>query len=238
MSNNKVDKAIKRKKSMLISSIGWGVMAAALGFLLTLILSCIAAYKTSYVDALSYLATSYFNLILEIANRNPGFAHFILHSQTLAEAQIFQGLNDGQAFILGHFSKLQNISAPSGKISNLIDDATYHLYGFLYLAKWSLKLDIIKFISVFCSLMVFIFAGFLGLLDGLLTRYIRTAEGGRESTYVYHHLADALFKIPFCLVVAYIALPFPLNPLIVVVILAVTTFMFCRVSGANLKKFI
>jgi len=179
MSNNKVDKAIKRKKSMLISSIGWGVMAAALGFLLTLILSCIAAYKTSYVDALSYLATSYFNLILEIANRNPGFAHFILHSQTLAEAQIFQGLNDGQAFILGHFSKLQNISAPSGKISNLIDDATYHLYGFLYLAKWSLKLDIIKFISVFCSLMVFIFAGFLGLLDGLLTRYIRTAEGGR-----------------------------------------------------------
>jgi hypothetical protein len=45
MSANKVDKAIKRKKSMLIKSIGWTIASAALGFLLTLTLSCIAAYK-------------------------------------------------------------------------------------------------------------------------------------------------------------------------------------------------
>lgn len=201
---NKVEKSIKRKQNMVIKSIRWIVMGMIIGFLLTLVISCVEAYKVGLMNTLNTLMTHYFNLILEITHRNPRLANWILE---------FFG---------------------QGSISNLND-----INGFLSLAAWSFKLDVVKFISVFCSFSVFIFAGFLGLLDGLLTRYIRTAEGGRESTYIYHHLADALFKIPFCLVVAYLALPFPLkNPLILVVILAMISFLFCRLSASNLKKFI
>lgn len=236
--SNKVEKAVKKKKNMLVKSIRWTLGGMIVGFLLTLTVSGIEAYKTGLLNALTNLVTDYFNLILNIADRNPGFADFILRSQALAEGQVYQSLSDTNSFIQTHFTGLANHPITDRSLSAALANVKYHAYGIAYLIEWSFKLDVVKFISVFCSVFVFIFAGFLGLIDGLLNRYIRTAEGGRESTYVYHHLAEALFKIPFCLVVAYLALPFPLNPMIVVVILTLTTFLFCRISAANLKKFI
>lgn len=238
MTKNKVNQTIKRKKNMVIHAIACLIFGIIMGFLLTLIVSIFKSYKSGLLSALSDLLTAYSDLVLEIAGRSPSLAGFILDKQALIEAEASNSLISSGNFVAAHFPKLASAPAPSQQISLVLAKIKYYLAGLFYLIQWSFKVDLLKFISVFCSSMVFVFAALLGFLDGLLARYIRTAEGGRESTYVYHHLADAIFKTPFYLIVVYLALPLPLSPLLIVAMITLLTFMFCRLSAANLKKFI
>lgn len=236
--SNKVNKAVKRKKNMVLKAIGCVLSGIAVGFFLTLIVSIVKAYKSGLLSALSDLLTAYADLVLEIAGRSPNLAGFILDKQALIEAEASNSLISSGSFIAAHFPKLMNTPAPSAQIGFALAKIKYYFTGLFYLTEWSFKVDLLRFISVFCSIMVFVFAAILGFLDGLLTRYIRTAEGGRESTYIYHHLADSTFKLPFFLIIAYIALPLPISPLLVVAVITLLIFMFCRISAANLKKFL
>lgn len=216
----------KKRGNRIIQTVKWGMSGLVFGFLITFGISLFEAIRTGLLNVLADLVGECGSLMIEIASRNPAVANLIWQDQSLAQANLAQDFGSAIAFWNNH-----------DPVNAALAQLKYFLLGVFYLAEWSLKVDLLKFISVLCSFMVFVFAGVLGGLDGLLSRYIRTAEGGRESTYGYHFLADSVFKIPFLLVLVYLALPFSISPLLIVCALSLLIFMFSRISTSHLKKF-
>ena len=103
---------------------------------------------------------------------------------------------------------------------------------------WTFKVVIAKFLSVFASFWVFIFAALMGAMDGLLARYIRTNEGGRESTFIFHRVSDKVIKVPITIVFLYLSSPLTINPEVIVLIMSLLFFVFFYIATANLKKFL
>ena len=215
----KAQRDIKRNKSMLIKSTIWIMGGFIIGFISTLGVSMYYAWRLGFADALGELFIVHMNFMAGMEVRSPHAANLLSWLESYIP-QLSMNFSGGYAF------------------TSIWNELQYAGYGVLALAEWSLKVDLVKFASVLCSALIFVLAGILGIMDGLYGRYIRTAEGGRESTYVYHHLSDWFFRVPFCLGLAYMAFPFPINPLIVVIFLALLIFVFCRVSASTLKKFI
>lgn len=102
----------------------------------------------------------------------------------------------------------------------------------------TLALMAAKLLSVSISLLVLVFAALIGAMDGLLKRYIRTQEGGRESTFVFHRISDVLITAPVLLLVIYLALPIYLPPQAVVMAMSGLVFLFFTIATTNLKKFL
>lgn len=100
------------------------------------------------------------------------------------------------------------------------------------------KVTVAKFIGIFSSFFVFLFASIIGAMDGLLARYIRTCEGGRESTFLYHKVSDKVLQIPVAILFLYLTSPFLVNPEYVVIFISVVLFSFFRISTSNLKKYL
>lgn len=101
----------------------------------------------------------------------------------------------------------------------------------------TLNLTFLKFLSIGISVLVFAVAGLIGAMDGLLVRYVRTAEAGRESTFLFHRVAGVMLKAPIKITMLYLAFPFFINPEIVVLFISFLFFVFTRLYTANLKKF-
>lgn len=95
-----------------------------------------------------------------------------------------------------------------------------------------------KLVAVFASIFVFMAFIALGTLDGLLSRYIRTSEGGRESTLMFHKMSDKLIKISCTIIFLYLICPIFINPEWIVVLLSVLLLVYCRISTSNLKKYL
>ena len=102
----------------------------------------------------------------------------------------------------------------------------------------TLEVLILKFLSIFASAWIYVFFAFMGAIDGLLSRYIRTEEGGRESTFLFHKISSLMLKLPLGILFFYLALPFFIDPQVVVLVVGVLFFSFFQISSANLKKFI
>lgn len=100
------------------------------------------------------------------------------------------------------------------------------------------KLIVAKCASLLLSIGVFVFAILLGACDGLVARYIRTQEGGRESAFLFHRIADKAVRLPMLCVFLYLASPFFIPPTWVVIFISVLLFSLCRLTTANLKKFV
>ena len=123
-------------------------------------------------------------------------------------------------------------------VSYYLDNSQVFWHRLVSMLVLTAKVVIAKCISLFASVWVFVFAALIGALDGLVARYIRTSEGGRESTFIFHKVADGLLKIPVILLFLYLTSPFFINPEWVVVLMGVLFFAFFYTATANLKKFL
>ncbi len=102
----------------------------------------------------------------------------------------------------------------------------------------TIKIIFAKLASVFASTLVFIAFIILGTSDGLLSRYIRTSEGGRESTLMFHKVSDKLIQASHIIIYLYLICPIFISPEWIVVLLSVLLLMYCKVATSNLKKYL
>lgn len=102
----------------------------------------------------------------------------------------------------------------------------------------SFLLVMIKFIGIISSLLLFIFSGLLGALDGLNRRYVRTIEAGRESTYLYHNISALFKQVPMFVVLVYIVAPLTIPTTFIIALISVALFVYCNLFFTNLKKFL
>lgn len=132
--------------------------------------------------------------------------------------------------------------ANQGNHNNFMSDIIFSIpvlfqsiVAMLWASFWVL---VFKFISVFSAILIYVFAGLLGALDGLVMRYVRTAEGGRESTFIFHKMTDTILQIPIWLIFIYLLSPVLINPTWIIVLLSLSFFLVFNIATANLKKFL
>jgi len=96
---------------------------------------------------------------------------------------------------------------------------------------------VVRLALIFFSLPIFLFAGVVGAVDGLVERDLRRWGGGRESSNVFN-LAKKSIAPAFVLAgVVYISLPYSVNPVIVILPFAIALALAVRISFERLKKY-
>lgn len=103
----------------------------------------------------------------------------------------------------------------------------------LSLYEWALKLYLLMTKSI-----LLIMASLIGALEGLHLRYVRTQEGGRESTLLYHHAGEKLLIVPVVALMIYLGAPLSFSALWMSLCLCVFFFLYFKVRLSCLKKYI
>jgi len=96
---------------------------------------------------------------------------------------------------------------------------------------------VVRLALIFFSLPIFLFAGVVGAVDGLVERDLRRWGGGRESSNVFNLAKKSITPAFVLACVVYISLPYSLNPVIVILPFAILLGLAVRISFERLKKY-
>lgn len=222
---------IKRKQGLLAKLLS----AAMLGYILTLFGYLIMWQLTSYKNTRDKLNDEYNQYLTHIAK----YEKSVLSNMGLNNAKYRDIFNKLQ---LGVSCKIREMVAKLKSALNhqnikILDNTINITSSFLNIIYLTFKIIVVKLIALLASIALYICASMLGLLDGLVARYKRTMQAGRESTFVFHHVAKLILSLPVFLMFIYIISPIYINPLIINLAIAGFLFVGFRVYGANLKKY-
>jgi integrating conjugative element membrane protein (TIGR03747 family) len=84
----------------------------------------------------------------------------------------------------------------------------------------------------------FVLLMLVGMIDGLVQRYIRRWSGGRESAFVYHWAKKFILPLLVLPWVIYLAMPVSIHPNVIVLPFAVLLAVVVRVMTATFKKYL
>lgn len=123
-------------------------------------------------------------------------------------------------------------------VSNTFDEVKQGLLKGWVLCLLTLQGLWVKLLLLFSASLLFLFALSLGLLDGLVSRYVRTLEAGRESAFLFHRVGNLLLAAPTWVLLGYLLVPndFYINAFINA--LAVMLFYLSFSVSSNLKKYL
>lgn len=223
-----------KKRVSFVQSIS---IAITFGLLITILISMIELKMTSYKDITLKLDSSYKDLALVTILNNSILAQNLVDIQKYLTKGLDSGLEVLASF-LGNFKKQYDLPEVSREASSFIEIVSSGIYKFFVIFLLCLKLVVAKLINVFCGGLLYVFAALLGLVDGLVVRYVRTMQAGRESTFVFHHVSKILMHVPAIVLFIYICTPFALNIIAVNVAIAFVIFAGCRNYGSQLKKYL
>jgi integrating conjugative element membrane protein (TIGR03747 family) len=85
---------------------------------------------------------------------------------------------------------------------------------------------------------VFLLFGFVGLAEGLMRRDLRRWGGGRESSFLYHHSKKFLAPSIVAAWMLYLAMPFSVQPNLVVLPFAVLFAVGMALTTGTFKKYL
>lgn len=236
--------ATQKKSSRQIPSLfGILVMALILGFGIELVINAVQWHRSGFI---AFQQTHQARLRSErqaIERRSPQMGVWFAWLTTHVHQQWQQGHDraDRDITTVEHLPVLHHLDDIEGQV---IHHASLNKWSWSNLRQlvwlvWLTAVSVaLKTISVGCALFLFIFAAIIGLVDGLLARQIRTAEGGRESTFLFHRITSSLLQVPLWILVLYFALPITFQPLIAIVLLAVIFFSVCYLTTSQLKKYL
>lgn len=215
--------------------LGTTFSAVFWGWLIGFGINCFFWETEGYRQLLQELDAEYQQQMANIALRNTSFIH---HYSILAT-----WFDQGSHWLYQQLMQLKPYASfVTPYINHLMQmSLTQHVIAFVThlgeVAWGTLTVTWAKLVGVLSVIWVLLFAVIVGAMDGLLERYIRTMEGGRESAFMFHQLANGL-RYPFLLLFIYLAVPVLINPEITTVVMSVLFFVLIRGATANLKKFL
>ena len=95
-----------------------------------------------------------------------------------------------------------------------------------------------KFMVMVLSLPLLLIAALMGLVDGLVMRDIRKMGVGRESALLFHAVKKKLFPTILLFVFAFLVLPMPITPSVIILPLACCIGVLTAVSASRFKKYV
>ena len=132
--------------------------------------------------------------------------------------------------------------AVSGMAADGLDKAFYRYLAThrdtVEVAMMATRLWGAKLALVFTSAPLFLAAFAVAVVDGLVLRHIRTVNGGRESSTLYHRSKYLSVMLAGTTMMLILLLPINIYPSIVLPLLALCTGFFARVQWQYFKKYI
>lgn len=113
-----------------------------------------------------------------------------------------------------------------------------HIEPYALAAVYTVLTVFVRALVLCLTLPLFILAASIGLIDGLVRRDIRRFGAGRESGFVYHRARATILPLGVLPWVVYLALPFSIHPLLILLPFAILLGIAVNVTSATFKKYL
>ena len=113
-----------------------------------------------------------------------------------------------------------------------------HVEGYLIASAYTVLVFLVRLLVLTLTLPLFLLAAFVGLVDGLVRRDVRSFGAGRESGFVYHRAKASLLPLAVLPWVVYLALPVSVHPLLILLPSAVLLGAAVDIAAATFKKYL
>ncbi|HGX3311196.1 TPA: TIGR03747 family integrating conjugative element membrane protein [Pseudomonas aeruginosa] len=110
--------------------------------------------------------------------------------------------------------------------------------AYLIAAAFTTLTFMVRLLILVLTLPLFLMAGFVGFVDGLVRRDVRRFGAGRESGFLYHRAKASLMPLAVLPWVIYLALPFSLHPLLVLLPAAILLGLAMNLTAGSFKKYL
>lgn len=222
----------KKKSTAFGKFVGKVIFALILGFLIGFGINSYCWHKEGFNKTMQRINAVYQQEIDGLSLRNERFAAYFAASINLSGNWLIHFKTSVQAGI----NKIELFRR--WKLATAFSKAMNGLSKFMRVCLGTIKIVLGKLAGIVVSIWIYIFASLLGMLDGLLKRYVRTQEGGRESTFVFHKVSNTVLAIPAYILAVYLVVPLFINPAVVACVMAVLFYWFFSLVTSNLKKFV
>lgn len=113
-----------------------------------------------------------------------------------------------------------------------------HVESYLLSAAYTLLVFLVRLLVLCLMLPLFMMAGFVGLVDGLVRRDIRRFGAGRESGFVYHRAKATLMPLMVMPWMVYLALPVSISPIFILLPTALLLGIAVNIAAGSFKKYL
>ena len=113
-----------------------------------------------------------------------------------------------------------------------------HVEGYLIASAYTALVFLVRLLVLTLTLPLLLLAAFVGLVDGLVRRDVRSFGAGRESGFVYHRARAILMPLAVLPWVIYLALPVSVHPLLVLLPSAMLLGGAVDIAAATFKKYL
>jgi integrating conjugative element membrane protein (TIGR03747 family) len=95
-----------------------------------------------------------------------------------------------------------------------------------------------KFLLFVLALPLLGLSWLFGVVDGLALREIRTAEFGRESSFIFHRFLGFIPGVLCLLITLYLLVPLWINPVVFFLVVSLMTFLLASRTVSKFKKYV
>ncbi len=113
-----------------------------------------------------------------------------------------------------------------------------HVESYLIASAYTVLVFLVRLLVLTLTLPLLLLAAFVGLVDGLVRRDVRSFGAGRESGFVYHRARAVLMPLAVLPWVIYLALPVSVHPLLVLLPGAMLLGGAVDIAAATFKKYL
>ncbi|MBV6524448.1 TIGR03747 family integrating conjugative element membrane protein [Ursidibacter maritimus] len=116
--------------------------------------------------------------------------------------------------------------------------AMFYVRAYIESTLYVIIVFVIRLMIIVLTSPVFLLAGLVGLVDGLVNRDLRRFGVGRESAFKYHHAKRAVVPVMFIAWIVYLSLPFSIHPNLILIPAALLFGIMISLTASNFKKYL
>lgn len=129
-------------------------------------------------------------------------------------------------------------SATKLSVRTYVASVATELHTYLLAAAYTTLTFIVRLMILILSMPLILLAILVGLIDGLVKRDLRRFVAGHESGFIYHRARGFILPTIALPWVIYLALPFSVEPLWIMVPCALLAGIVMNITAASFKKYL
>ena len=113
-----------------------------------------------------------------------------------------------------------------------------HVESYVIASAYTVLVFLVRLLVLTLTLPLFLLAAFIGLVDGLVRRDVRSFGAGRESGFVHHRAKASLMPLAILPWITYLALPVSVHPLLILLPSAALLGAAVDIATGTFKKYL
>lgn len=246
MSNTQNEQSVNRPKTLFGKLLSlpftmFGILCGSL--LLSIIIECVGIYLFWQEQGWHHAENM---LLSELDNFSITFTKSLLVNEPVQLLGELLAISHEWLFIkTGLVDQLNAIVTPklSDSVAKLnvrsyVNSVATELHTYLLAAAYTTLTFVVRLIILILSMPLILLAVLVGLIDGLVKRDLRRFVTGHESGFIYHRARGFIIPTIALPWVIYLALPFSIGPLWIMVPCALLAGIVMNITAASFKKYL